>query len=204
MAGISKANNGIWVIILAAGESKRMQTPKLILPFGKLTIIETVVENAMNSIADHIMVVLGAYREEIEKILEGRAVQQCINENYREGMLTSVRTGFRSIPGNFKAAIVIPGDQPLIPPEAINMVIEAWEKSGNGIVIPAYQGKRGHPILIASQYKAEIEKLNPEVGLNALSIRFSSDVCETEVDIPDILTDIDTKEDYLKIIKQNL
>ena len=186
----------IWAIILAAGESKRMGSPKMLLPFMGITIIENVIANVSGSKVDNIMVVLGADRDSIVKLIRTKAVNYCYNENYKDGMLSSVLCGFRNIPIGHSAVLVFQGDQPLITPNAINSVIEVYLSSGKGIVIPVYESKRGHPILIDRKYRNEIQKLNPAEGLRSLALKYSDDVLEVNTDIAGILRDFDTYDEY--------
>jgi len=186
----------IWAIILAAGESKRMGSPKMLLPFMGITMIENVIANVSGSKVDNIMVVLGADRDSIVKLIRTKAVNYCYNENYKDGMLSSVMCGFRNIPIDHSAVLVFQGDQPLITPKAINSVIEVYLSSGKGIVIPVYESKRGHPILIDRKYRNEIQKLNPAEGLRSLALKYSDDVLEVNTDIAGILRDFDTYDEY--------
>jgi molybdenum cofactor cytidylyltransferase len=195
--------NGIWAIILAAGASTRMQKQKLLLPFKGKTIIERVVENAARSVNSNIVVVLGSHREQISRQIENFDVKICVNENYQDGMLSSVICGFRALPDEAKAALIFLGDQPQIPSLVSNLVMEAWQQSGKGIVIPTIKRKRGHPVLIDTRYKPEIEKLDPEKGLRTLSEKYKNDVYEMNCLIPEILRDIDTPEDYEMEINTN-
>lgn len=195
--------NEIWAIILAAGASTRMQKQKLLLPFKGKTIIETVVENAARSVNSNIMVVLGSHREQISRQIENYETKFCINENYPEGMLSSVICGFMALPAEAKAALIFLGDQPQIPSLVTNLVVEAWQKSGKGIVIPTIKGRRGHPVLIETRYKPEIEKLDPKKGLRTLSEKYKNDVYEMKCLIPEILRDIDTPEEYRMEINKN-
>ncbi|MCU0460587.1 MAG: nucleotidyltransferase family protein [Bacteroidales bacterium] len=188
--------SSIWAIILAAGESKRMRFPKMLLPFRGTTIIEQVIENAINSQVDETLVVLGAEKDEIQKAIGNWPVKHCYNENYKEGMLSSVKCGFRFLPRHFDAALVFPGDQPMIMPEVIDMVITAFRYSGKGIVVPVFNGKRGHPLLISHKYQEDITLLDPEKGLKSLARKYYGDVLEVEAGTADILKDIDTEEDY--------
>jgi molybdenum cofactor cytidylyltransferase len=192
----------LWAIILAAGESKRMKVPKLLLPYNGKTIIECVIENVIGSEVDKTVVVLGAYNEEILKVAGLQTVKICYNENYMQGMLTSVKCGFNFLPQNFAAALVFLGDQPWIRPDIINLVISAYRATGKGIIMPSFNSKRGHPLLIDSKYRDEISKLEPVRGLRALSMRFPSDVLEVETKSSEILKDIDTFEDYFKGLNQ--
>lgn len=195
--------NEIWAIILAAGASTRMKRQKLLLPFNGKTIVETVVENVTNSVVTNIMVVLGSHSEEIKSEISYQNVKFCVNENYMDGMLSSAICGFRALPPDAKAALVFLGDQPQIPPQATSLVIDAWLQSKKGIVMPTFNGRRGHPVLIETRYKSEIEKLDPERGLKTLSEKFKNDVFEVECNMPEILRDIDTPEEYEAEIKIN-
>jgi molybdenum cofactor cytidylyltransferase len=194
----------IWAVILAAGESKRMGLPKMLLTFSGMTMIEKVITNVSESKIDKIIVVLGAYRDALVELISKLPVKYCYNDNYKKGMLSSVRCGFRNLSSVCRAVLVFQGDQPLITSNAINEVIEAYLSSGKGIVIPVYKGRRGHPLLIDIKYRDEIEKLNPDKGLRSLACMFSDDVLEVDTNESGILTDFDTYEQYKKeLIKLN-
>jgi CTP:molybdopterin cytidylyltransferase MocA len=186
----------IIAIILAAGESKRMKVPKMLLPFRGKTIIEQVMENVIFSQVDETVVVLGSDKDEILKLVTKWPVMHCFNENFKEGMMSSVKCGFRFLPRDFEAALVFLGDQPMIRPEITDMVISAFRSSGKGIVVPVFASKRGHPLLISSKYREEIESLDPVEGLRALASLFADDVLEVNVKTREILKDIDTPIDY--------
>ena len=192
----------IWAIILAAGESKRMKTPKMLLPFHGKTIIEKVIENVRDSKTDRTVVVLGSDKDKILKVTGQLPVMHCYNENYKQGMLSSVICGFRSLPANFEAALVILGDQPGIGPEIIDGIIDAYRISGKGILMPVYKSMHGHPLLIDRKYRDEIEKLDPDKGLRSLYRKFTDDVFEVRSEYPAILKDIDTEEDYMDELNQ--
>ena len=188
---------GIWAIILAAGESKRMGSPKMLLPWMGRTIIEQVVENVLSSEVSGAVVVLGASADEVKSVTSGYRVFHCFNEDYRRGMLSSVQCGFSALPESCTAVVVMPGDQPMIGAGEINRVIAARAESGKGIVMPAYRGKRGHPLLIGSSYREEVMTLPDIEGLRALAARHPGDVLEAATEDPSVLRDIDTREDYL-------
>ncbi len=190
-----------WAVILAAGSSRRMGSQKLLLPFGKSTIIETVIDNVLSSSIDHAMVVLGANQEKIQDTIRNLPVQFCHNKEHDSGMLSSVICGIRSLPADAVSALIYLGDQPDIPPAVTNSVIDAYKEELVGIVIPVHANRRGHPLLVDMKYRKEIESLNLEEGLRSLRHHFPDDVMEVEVDEPGILVDIDTREDYKKATK---
>lgn len=185
-------------MILAAGSSRRMGNQKLLLPFGHSTIIGTVVDNVLQSYIDQVMVVLGAYQAEVRHALKERPVHFCHNTEHEQGMLSSVKCGIRALPADAITALIYLGDQPGIPPSVTNSVIQAYSGELFGIVIPVYNHRRGHPLLVDMKYRERIEQLDLEEGLRALRHHFPEDVLEVDVDEPGILVDIDTPADYKK------
>ena len=197
--------SGIWAIVLAAGESRRMGSPKMLLPYNGRTIIEQVIQNVINADIEKTVIVLGAHRKEIVKVTGRYDLMHCYNENYSMGMLSSVWCGLRSLPEDYGAVLIMPGDQPMIGTGEINRVIKAYRFSGKGIVMPVYRGSRGHPVIIDRRYRDEVLSLPGTMGLRALAGRHPDDTLETETDDPSILRDIDTRKDYLsEINKTNL
>jgi len=194
--------NNIWAIILAAGESKRMGTPKMILPFGGKSIIENVIENVISSNIDNIIIVLGSNKEKVLKLTEKYPVMHCFNGNYKEGMLSSVKCGFENLPRDFRAALVLLGDQPMIRSSVIDLVIKTYNNFGKGLVLPVYNNKKGHPLLIDKKYRNEIMKLDGGEGLKELLKNHPDDLYEAGTEDPSILRDIDTTEDYNKELHQ--
>jgi len=193
----------VWGLILAAGESKRMGTPKMLLSFAESTIIETVVDRVDKSRVSNIMMVVGAEKDAIIQRTKGRRVVICINPEYKQGMYTSVRHGFHAIPSDADAIVVFLGDQPMIRSSLIDDMIEAWKKSGKGIIIPVYENKRGHPVLIDAKYRKEVDNLDPEAGLRSLMVTFASDIHEMVTGHSSVIRDIDTALDYQREITRD-
>ena len=185
-----------WAIILAAGSSRRMGTQKMLLPYGTSTILETVVDHVLESSVDHVLVVLGPDPAKIREKLAGKAVKFCHNTKHEEGMLSSVICGFQALPDEAETALIYLGDQPNIPAEVSNAVLKAYNEELFGIVIPVYEHRRGHPLLVDMKYRREVEKLDLEQGLRILRHQFPEDVLEVDVKESGILLDIDTREDY--------
>ena len=193
--------NDLGAIVLAAGASTRMKKQKMLLPYGDETIIERVIKNIKSVIEFNIHVVLGSHFEEISKKISNLQVDICINENYPDGMLSSVIRGFDAVSENVKAVLVFLGDQPQTPPEVSRKVLPAWSESEKGIIIPTFDGRRGHPTLIETGYRDEIRNLDKNQGLRQLMKIFQDDVYEVECGRNEILRDIDTPEDYQNEIR---
>jgi len=192
----------IYALVLAAGESRRMGKPKLLLPFGDKTIIEYILDNIRQSKADRILVVLGSHQEEILSKIGARPIGMVVNHRYKEGMLSSIQTGFAALPDDASAALVYLGDQPLIPSSVADDLIEAYKQTQKGIVLPVYKKRRGHPILVDIKHRQEILGLSPDIGLRALVHNHPEDVQEVGVDTPHILKDIDNPKDYARELKK--
>lgn len=207
----------IWAVVLAAGESRRMGTQKLLLPFGDTSIVGAVVRTAMAARVDGVLVVLGADREairsEIESLIPAKRSGAgdrgpssfdfafTVNDDYRLGMLTSIQAGLRALPAGATAAVIMLGDQPFLPGRVIDAVIAAREDGRPGIVTPTFQGRRGHPVLVDLKYKDEILAIDPFDGLRALMRAHSDDILEVDVGDANILRDLDTPEDYAGLPK---
>jgi len=183
-------------ILLAAGESKRMGKPKLLMPFGKSTILEQTVDNLLNSTVSEVIVVLGYKAEEVMPKLAAKPLKIAINPNYHQGMSTSIVAGLNLIDDKAEAVMLALADQPLVDSKIINRLIQQFYAHNKGIVIPAYQGRRGHPIIFAIKYKAELLGLKGDVGGRQIIEKHPEDILEVAVDSPGINIDIDTISDY--------
>ena len=184
-------------ILLAAGESKRMGEPKLLLPFGNSTVLEQAIDNLLNSRVGEVIVVVG---DRAQELIGNRPVKVAINPAYREGMSTSIVTGLNLIDDSTRAVMLALADQPLVDSQTINKLIEAFISHDKGIVIPAYKGRRGHPVIFSTKYKEELLGLVGDIGGRQIIEEHPEDVLELAVDSQGINVDIDTKDDYHSLV----
>ena len=182
-------------IVLAAGKSVRMGAQKLLLPFGGQTIIGHIMDQ-VGAAVDHLYVVVSHRSDLVSRALEGKSVVVVTNPDPQGDMLSSVRTGLRSLPGNCQAVLVALGDQPAIQVELIERMVSTFEVGKRGIVVPVYNGKRGHPILFSSRYIAEISAGYDGVGLRGLLEAHPDQIDELPASSPSVLSDMDKPEDY--------
>lgn len=189
-------------ILLAAGESSRMKGEfKPLLKWGKRNVIRECVHQLRHSRLDDLYVVLGYREAEVRPHLAGTGVQFAINRNYRNGMLSSLKTGLASLSRNTDAFLVALVDQPMVTTALIDRLIAAWRTGEKGIVIPTYQGRWGHPVLIGAGFIPGIMQLDeaaPE-GLRGFLEAHRREVLEVPVEMPSILEDIDSPEDYQRL-----
>ena len=191
----------IWAVILAAGGSRRMGTQKMLLPFGDTTVVGAVVRTALASRAGGALVVVGADREAVRREVEPRGVRIAINEHFELGMLSSIQAGLGALPAGADAAVILLGDQPFLAAGVVDAVIAAYEDGGKGIIIPAFQGRRGHPVLIDLKFRDEILATDPAEGLRRLMRDHPEEIRIVEVGDANILRDLDTPEDYAGLPK---
>jgi xanthine dehydrogenase accessory factor len=183
-------------LILAAGESRRMRQQKLLMDYHGESFIKTIVRNSLASEADETLVVLGSHSRDIYGEISELKVNTVYNPLFKEGMLSSIQCGFRSISKKVNAVVLMLGDQPMIGSAVVNELIEMYRKTRAGIVIPVYRGQRGHPVLIDTRLRDEIFSLDPGMGLSGLMRSHPEEIRELEIDNPNILKDIDNVEDY--------
>ncbi|MCY6369222.1 nucleotidyltransferase family protein [Clostridium ganghwense] len=182
-------------IILAAGLSSRAKTYKMTLKVGNKTVIERVIDN-MLSVCSKITVVGGYKIEKLEPIIQKyENVELVFNENFMEGMFSSVKKGFSCI--KEERFFFTPGDYPLIDKNVYKQLLDARGE----IVIPTYNKRRGHPILIKSCLIKDVLEGNKYSNLREF-VTSKSPVL-VPVHNEGILLDIDTINDYNRILEIN-
>jgi molybdenum cofactor cytidylyltransferase len=186
----------ICAIVLAAGESRRMGVQKLLLPFGSKTVITHIVDQLTASSVDEVHVVVGCHGERVSRELSDRPVSIVNNSNYKSGMLSSVRCGINAITQKYKAVLVALGDQPSVTTKLIDRMLQTFVSTEKQILVPLYQGKRGHPIMFSSVYHDEIMTHYDNIGLRGLLYAHKDDIFELFVATSGVLSDMDYPEDY--------
>ena len=186
-------------IVLAAGLSTRMGAFKQLLPLGDRTVVEVVVDQLCRRL-ERVVVVVGHRAAEVIEVQTSRPVQCVFNPAYQLGMPTSVQCGIRSL-GPTAGYLICLGDQPRLSATLAALLSVAPNvRSRPGILIPTFQGRRGHPILIGNQYTEEIMALSPDQGLNTVTRAHPDDTLEVPVEDSEALEDLDTPEDYQRAL----
>jgi len=191
----------ICAIVPAAGRSIRMGTQKLLLEFAGTTVIGHIVDQLIASRIDSIHVVVGHQGEQVAEELTGRNVSIVANPNPQAGMLSSVRCGLEALGPDCNAVMVALGDQPTISATLVDRMIRAFDAGDKGIVVPAHEGRRGHPLLFRAGYRDEILTHYDDVGLRGLLRAHGGDIIELSADSEAILSDMDYPDDYDRMLK---
>jgi molybdenum cofactor cytidylyltransferase len=189
----------ISAIVLAAGPSTRMGFCKQLAIIKGKTMIEHVVDVALNSKVNEIILVLGFMAEKIsEKFQDKPKLKIVFNRDYLAGLSSSVKAGVNAVSASSKAAVFLLGDQPLVKPSTINRLIEAYLETDRLLVVPTYRGRRGNPILIDRTLFNELRKVSGDLGGRILLAKYSKEVLEVEVEDSGILLDVDNVGDLKK------
>lgn len=152
-------------VILAAGESRRMGTPKALLPYRGKTFIEHLLEITRHPRIAAGRIVLGAHRDEIHAKLPREAASIVVNPDWRQGQLSSILAAIQTIPTDETAGLILcPVDHPLFSPKLIAQLIDAFYSTGQLIVLPVYHGRRGHPVIFAASLYPELLAASPAIG----------------------------------------
>jgi len=187
----------ISAIILAAGQSKRMGKPKMLLPWDKSTILQTVITTFQAAGVDDILVVTGGAHIQVEELI-GQTAKTVYNEDFEYGeMLSSIQTGLKCKLSESSAALIALGDQPQVQAKVIMQVLQEYKKNKASIIVPSYQMRRGHPWLVARELWGEILDLPFDETARGFLNSHAKEIHYLTIENPSILQDLDTPQEYL-------
>lgn len=184
----------IGLVILAAGGSARLGTPKQLLAFQGKTLLRRAAETALASVCRPVVVVLGAEAGRLREELHGLAVAVVENEDWAGGMGTSLRAGLDVLlaqDDETDGVVVCLCDQPLLSPQVLDALVAACRQTGRPIAACEYGGTVGVPALFSRALFPELRTLTE--GAKPLLRRHSAQIAV--VPFPGGVMDIDTRED---------
>jgi molybdenum cofactor cytidylyltransferase len=183
-------------IILAAGSSSRMGSPKQLLRLGSKTLLEHTLESVQASQVREIVVVLGAAADAIRtQVQPADNLRVVVNDAFQTGMGGSLQRGLAEFDSQSSATLVVLADQPLVTPATLNRLIADYLQHKPQILIPLYRGFRGNPVLLDRSVFPEMAALNGDTGCRAIFGDHLENIRKVEVDDPGILLDADKPQD---------
>lgn len=189
-------------VILAAGESRRMQNfPKANLFYQGKTFLTHIVSVMQNAGIDHIIVVLGCHIDSVKEKHSSLPVKFIINSGYKRGQLSSIKASLKEVSSDINNLIVHLVDHPLIQTSTVKALLSTRENSSAPIIIPVFRRKRGHPVLFGREVFQELADASLDVGARAVVWGHKNDLKEIFTDDEGILININTYEDYEKWCK---
>lgn len=186
-------------VVLAAGMSTRMGELKQSLRLGERTLLGQTLENFRSARVDEIVLVLGFAADAIVRQIAVEGVKVVINQQYREGMGSSLRVGLAALAPDINAALIVLADQPFVRPATVDQLIDRYIESGAQIAIPTYRGFRGNPVLLDRSVFAEVMALTGDIGCRAIFGDHTEGIVKVPVDDVGVLLDIDNKDDFERL-----
>lgn len=193
--GILWLKNRVAAIILAAGQASRFGSPKQLALWQDKPLLAHVVDAALASQVERVIVVLGAHAEACRAVLADRPVEIVLNENWAAGQSTSMKAGLAALPTEVSAAIFPLADQPFVTAEVIDAVISAYQQTLAPVVWPAFEGRRGNPVLFDRSLFAEMNQVTGDVGARPVLMAHQDQAEVAAVSEAGILRDIDRPAD---------
>jgi len=193
---VEEEGKRVAAILLAAGRSTRMGAiNKLIVQIGGKPLVRIAAEQALASQAGPVIVVTGHQREKVENALKGLNVRFVHNQDYAEGLGTSLRVGIGAVPEGADGAIVCLGDMPQVDAPLIDTLLDAFDpESGAFIIVPTIDGHRGNPVVWARRFFPDLMAIGGDFGARYLIGNYAEAVVEVPVAGEAALTDVDTPE----------
>lgn len=192
-------------VLPAAGASRRMGRPKLLLPFQGGTVVGAVVESLRQAGVSPIALVTAPGDEELRTWARAAGLVVAVNPAPERGMLSTIREGIAALGGSAELArrgevlLVSPADLPGLRPAVVRELLRRRAEAGALLAVPVHRGRRGHPLAIAPALLPAIDTLDLDVGLRQLLDRHAAAVLEVETDDPGVVEDVDTPEDYERV-----
>jgi molybdenum cofactor cytidylyltransferase len=183
-------------LILAAGESRRMGSPKALLRYGSETFLDTLTA-LLSPRCSAVIVVLGAHAGQI-RAAAARPATFVVNPNYAQGMTTSLQCGLKAAPPDADGILFTLVDHPAASPATLDALLAA---DGTHLVrVPRYRAKRGHPIWFSRQLMPEFLALPADGPARDVVARYVDRTRYLDLDDPGIVADIDSPEDYRALV----
>lgn len=190
-------NLDVGMIILAAGSSTRMGTPKQLLHFRGRSFLRHTVEVAVASICEPIVVVLGANAEKMRHEVNQLPVVLVENQDWQQGMSASIRVGIRTLinaSAKIEAAVLALCDQPFVSCDVLNQLVETYRATAKGIIASQYADTLGAPALFNRKFFSELMTLEADVGAKKVFKKYPNEVFPLPFAAG--IVDIDTPQDY--------
>jgi len=183
-------------VILAAGRSSRMGELKPLLKMGDRTILECAVSLFRQAGLKDVRVVAGYGRNRLEPVIKRAGASMVVNPDHDRGMFSSVLVGLESLGPGTGAVFFLPVDAPLVSPATVEELSRRRHDAPDRILVPSFQGRGGHPVLIPARFFDFVRRWRGEDGLRG-ALRCLADQ-RVLVDVPDrnVVFDVDTPEDY--------
>src|ERR1700690_3133653 len=185
--------------ILAAGESRRMGSPKALAFIHGKTFVQHLLDATCHPRIGLTRIVLGANAENIRPLLNVAPEWIVINGQWENGQLSSIQAAIRSLPqGGTEGLLLCPVDHPLISPNLVNSLITEFDSAKRRIVLPTFRGRRGHPVLFHSELFDELLSASPDKGARQVVWAHETDIAEVSTEEEGVIVNLNDLESLKK------
>lgn len=190
-------------IILAAGASTRFGRPKQLVRLNNRCLIEWVLDAALKSKLNRIILVLGYAHQQVLQAIDPKLrhskLQIEINPHHEKGQSHSLKVGLSRIKNDFAAVMFLLGDQPMLNPATINILLEKFWSTDKDICVPTYRGRRKTPTLFSDRFYRHLLGIKGDMGARQLIDANPEQVLTVEMDDPLCFIDVDTQKDFKQL-----
>jgi len=184
----------ISAIVLAAGAGKRFGGAKQLHPWQGQPLLRHVVMQALAAPVEEVIVVLGAHFPQTALALHGLPIKIVYQRQWQQGQSVSMQAGLRACQPQTEAALFVLGDQPQLPPDLLNEIIDTYRRTQAPIVAPRYGGQRGNPVLFDKALFPELHDIRGDTGGRPLFHRYSTETAWVDAGAY-VLEDVDVPGD---------
>jgi molybdenum cofactor cytidylyltransferase len=200
LSGLPAAIAGL---ILSGGASRRMGTPKALLPFQSETFLDRLIR-IFSAICDPVIVVVGQHGDQIRSGIErGGEVLFAVNPDPDRGMLSSLQCGLAMVPPDADAALFLPVDHPQMALDTVQRIADRFLRDRAPVTVPVYRGEHGHPVCIARPLIDELLALPPEAKASDVIHRHVERTSYVDVQDPGVVTDVDDPAAYADLLARH-
>ena len=186
-------------VILSGGASRRMGSPKALLPYQGRPFLEHLLDVAKHPGIGVRRVVLGPDADAISAQVALKADEIVINKDWERGQLSSIQMAIRSLPAGTDGLLLCPVDHPLISASLVADLIDSFEKTNASVVVPLYEGRRGHPVIFAARLYEELLNAPDDIGARAVVWAHRNEICEVSTTEEGCVLNLNDPEAFGKI-----
>jgi molybdenum cofactor cytidylyltransferase len=188
------ADNNVYAILLAAGASSRLGSPKQLLNWHNRPLLAHSIGQAQAVLSERVIVVLGANSDAIQTAVDLSAVKIIANPDWQQGVASSIRAGVQALSDTATAALILLCDQPLINADHLQALLNVWQDNQHHIVASQYPNSVGVPALFPADYFPSLLALTGDKGAKALLTKFADKLLT--ISLPEAELDIDNSADF--------